>query len=130
KVNKPITWKLVGSPRAITLADAKGRPLRGIEAEAEVDAPALYIDRGVLSSIRVLRDFERLHSTPDEVMTAPALSGARLSWTRDRLDGEAGYLLAIEALGNARVSANAISSNSGAPMRLKLTALTGEQPLT
>jgi hypothetical protein len=130
KADKPIKWTLVGSPRAITLSDAKGRPLRGIEAEAEVDAPALHIDRAVLSSIRVLRDFERLHSAPDVVMTAPALSGARLSWTRDRLDGEAGYLLAIEALGNASVSANAISSDSGTSIRLKLTALTGEQPLT
>ena len=130
KTDQPVKWTLVGSPRAITLADAKGRPLRGIEAQAEVDAPALHVDRAVLSSIRVLRDFERLRSAPDEVMTSPALTGAQLSWTRDRLDGAAGYQLTIEALGNAKVSANTITSGSGAPLRLRLTALTGEQPLT
>ena len=84
---EPVTWKLVGSPRPITHTDARGRVLRGIEVEAEVDAPALHVERAVLSSIRVLRDFERLHAAPDEVMTPAASSDARLSWTRDRLDG-------------------------------------------
>jgi hypothetical protein len=130
KMDVPMRWTLIGSPRAVTLADANGRALRGIEAQAEVDVPALHVDRAVLSSIRVLRDFDRLRSVPDEVITAPVLGGARLSWARDRLDGAAGYQLAIEAMGNAKVSANVISSGSGAPLRLKLTALTGEQPLT
>jgi hypothetical protein len=146
KTDHAVKWTLIGAPRPITQADEKGRPLRGIEAQAEVDATMLRVDRAVLSSIRVLRDFERLHTAPDEVMAAPVVNGSQLSWARDRLDGTAGYRLTIEALGEAHVSADAITANeSGATesdtpgadgragsarLRIKITALTGEPPLT
>jgi hypothetical protein len=128
KSDRPVKWTLVGAPRAITQADAKGRPLRGIEAQAEVDATTLRVDRAVLSSIRVLRDFERLHTAPDEVMAAPVVNGSRLSWARDRLDGTAGYQLTLEAMGDTRISPTEIVGNGR--LRLKITALTGESPLT
>jgi hypothetical protein len=128
--DEPVEWTLNGSPRAVSLADARGRPFHGIEAVVEVSTPALRIDRAVLSSVRVLRDFERLRSAPDEILTSPQLDGPRLVWTRDRLDGGAEYRLIVEALGDATVSTDGISSSSGAPLRLKVTALTSEQPLT
>jgi hypothetical protein len=146
KTDRPVKWRLIGAPRPITQRDEKGRPLRGIEAQAEVDASTLRLDRAVLSSIRVLRDFERIHTAPDEVMAAPAVSGAQLSWARDRLDGAAGYRLTIEALDDAHVSPSEITANAsagaetgdatdgsagpGARLRLKIIALTGEPPLT
>jgi hypothetical protein len=129
KTDEPVEWTLSESPRPVSLVDAHGRPLHGVEAVAEVNAPALRVDRAVLSSIRVLRDFERLRSAPDEVLTSPVLSGTRLSWARDRLDGAAEYRLVVEALGDSKVSTDSISSSSGAPLRLKLIALTSEQPL-
>jgi len=129
KTDEPVQWTLSESPRPVSLVDAHGRPLHGIEAVAEVNAPTLRVDRAVLSSIRVLRDFERLHSAPDEILTSPVLSGTRLVWTRDRLDGAAEYRLVIEALGDSQMSTDGISSNSGAPLRLRLIALTSEQPL-
>ena len=139
RADDPIEWTLEEAPHPVSLVDAHGRPLHGIEAivlsptlgdfnEDLVLATALRLDRAVLSSVRVLRDFEGLRSVPDEISTSPVLSGRRLVWARDRLDGAAEYRLAIEALGDAKVSTDAISSAT--PLRLKLSALTSEPPLT
>jgi hypothetical protein len=130
KTAEPVEWQVVGAPRAVTLADSRGRPLRGIEADVQVDAASLRIDRAVLSSVRVLRDFELLRSLPQDVSTAPVATGRGLSWARDRLDGAAGYRLTLEAAGDASVSADEIRRGPLGPLRLKLTALTGEPPLT
>ena len=128
RADDPIEWTLEEAPHPVSLVDAHGRPLHGIEAIVDVSATALRMDRAVLSSVRVLRDFEGLRSVPDEISTSPVLSGRRLVWARDRLDGAAEYRLAIEALGDAKVSTDAISSAT--PLRLKLSALTSEPPLT
>ncbi|HET7131967.1 MAG TPA: hypothetical protein VFJ95_06945, partial [Gammaproteobacteria bacterium] len=103
KTDEPVEWQLVGPPRAVTRADSQGRPLRGIEADVQVDAQSLRIDRAVLSSVRVLRDFELLRTLPQELFTAPVASGQTLSWERDRLDGAPGYRLVLEAAGDASV---------------------------
>src|SRR5262249_36322900 len=92
---KPVTWTLVGSPRPVTLKDGKGRPLRGIEADVQVDTQALRPAHALLSSVRVLRDYEALGRAPDEVTVEPRLENGRLIWARDRLDGAAGYRLSL-----------------------------------
>jgi hypothetical protein len=130
KSETPVSWTLVGSPRAVTIADAKGRPLRGIEAELRANAPTLAPARAVLSSVRVLRDYEALGTLPDELMVASRLESRRLVWARDRLDGAAGYRLSIEAVGDTKITANAITPGGGGSIQLKLIALTGEAPLT
>lgn len=139
KSERPVSWTLVAAPRAITIPDAKGRPLRGIEAEVRVDAKTLRPARAVLSSVRVLRDYEASGTMPDELMATPRLQNRTLVWARDRLDGAAGYRLSIEALGDTTITAGAItggggtsgtSGTSSSSIRLKIIALTGEQPLT
>jgi hypothetical protein len=145
KSEKPVSWTLVGSPRAVTQKDAKGRVLRGIEAEVLADvqtapsagAPAtLRMERAVLSSVRVLRDYEALHTVPDELVVSPELENSRrLVWSRDRLDDAAGYRLSIEALGDTTITPGSITSATGTrdpagQIRLKILALTGEPPLT
>jgi hypothetical protein len=127
----PVTWRLAESPRPVRLDDAKGRPLRGIEAEVVAGAQGLSVSRAVLSSVRVLRDYEALGTAPENLSTPPVLQTSRLSWTRERLDGGPGYLLSIEALDGARIDANgSITRAAGEELRLKVTALTGETPLT
>jgi glycogen debranching enzyme len=130
KAQKPVGWTLAESPRPITLADSKGRELHGIEALATIDADAIDIDRAVLSSVRVLRDYELLDTAPAEVLTSPVLDRKQLVWSRDRLDGAPGYRLSIEALDGAAISATSIKSSGSGPIRLKIQALTGETPLT
>jgi hypothetical protein len=152
--NKPVTWTLVGPPKPITVNDAKGRPLHGIEAEAIVDTSSLRTRGAVLSSIRVLRDYEAHVPPPNETFTAPILKDKHITWARDRLDDTAGYRLDIEVLGGAQLTSapvplsraldeNAppsasiantasvqISGGGNGKLRLKITAVTGEPPLT
>jgi len=128
--NPPIVWKLVTPPKPLTRSDAKHRPLRGIEFEIETSARELRPSGAVLSSVRVLRDYELQRKSPAEVLVAPVVGNARLTWARDRLDGAAGYRLSIEALGGTRVAADRFTAADGEPLRLRVQALTGETPLT
>ncbi len=130
KTATPVTWTLLGEPRATTLNDGRGRALRGIVAEATVDAAALQVDRAVLSSVRVLRNYQAAGTVAAELLVTPLQRGNGLSWSRDRLDGAAGYRLTIEALDGASVSGGTFAARAGQPLRLKILALTGELPLT
>ena len=129
RTTQPVSWTLMSAPRPLTTRDSKGRELHGIEFEVETDVAELRPHAAVLSSIRVLRDYELQAKAPAEVLVAARASGARVSWTRDRLDGAAGYQLIVEAAGTAAVDAQKFSA-AGKSLRLRIRALTGEQPLT
>jgi hypothetical protein len=130
KTTEPISWTLVTPPRTLKAFDKGRRPLHGIQFEVETDARELRLRGAVLSSVRVLRDYELLREAPAEVLVAPEIGRARISWTRNRLDGAAGYRLSIEALAGASVSAKAITAGPQERLRLRISALTGETPLT
>lgn len=128
-VPRTVTWTLVGRPRTVTLSDARGRPLRGIEAEATVDADVLTFRETLLSSVRVLRDYASGAVVPATVL-APAVTTRRsVTWSRDRLDGAAGYRLSIQVLGDGTASRTALRRGPSRPLRLKIVAATGERPL-
>jgi hypothetical protein len=127
---EPVDWKLLASPRPITALDGKRRELHGIEFEIEVAARELRLRGAVLSSIRVLRDYELQSTVPAEVMVAPRAGGGAVSWSRDRLDGAAGYQLAIESTNGGSLDGQAFTAAAGKPLRLRVRALTGEPPLT
>jgi hypothetical protein len=130
KTAAPVTWTLVAAPRPLNMLDEKGRPLHGIEFEVTTDAAALKPRAAVLSSIRVLRDFELLGKAPEEVLVVPRVTSNELSWVRDRLDGAAGYQLRVSARLGASVAGGLLEAGSGAALRLRIRALTGETPLT
>jgi hypothetical protein len=80
----------------------------------------------VLSSIRVLRDFELQEDAPTEVMVAPGLAGGRLSWARDRLDGAAGFRVLANQTPTPLLPAwNATSSRGCVPELSNRCAATG-----
>src|ERR1700674_3834487 len=55
----PVTWRLLGRPQPLIVKDERGRPLYGMTAEASVTGAAdLSIKQAVLSSVRVLRDYQ------------------------------------------------------------------------
>jgi hypothetical protein len=68
----PVRWTL-GSVKGVSRPDAQGRALHGIEAEATVDA-SLVVRDAVLSSVRVLRDYQINGTYPPEVKIAPSLT--------------------------------------------------------
>jgi hypothetical protein len=125
----PVHWNLTTEPQAITATDHAGRQLHGIEAEATVTASDLGIKQAVLSSVRVLRDYEALGKAPASVLVAPELHGKTMTWARDRLDGAAGYRLSI-AVAAGDWQGERIVADADGKIGLKITALTGEVPLT
>jgi hypothetical protein len=129
----PVNWQL-REVRGVSRPDARGRILHGIEAQATVDAP-LVVKDAVLSSVRVLRDYQINGAYPAEVKSAPKVTSNGIEWSRPRLDGAAGYALTIIAENGAAHGGNGASltltpSRTGEALRLRITALTGETPLT
>ncbi|HET7756325.1 MAG TPA: hypothetical protein VFK87_03630, partial [Steroidobacteraceae bacterium] len=122
------SWTVQGRLRPIHDTDAKGRALYGVVADATVQAPELVIRQAVLSSVRVLRDYQSLGSIPVELAAAPTVRGRTISWSRDRLDGAAGYRLALEVTDGA-LDGGRLRAGADGRIGLRITALTGETPL-
>jgi len=126
----PVSWALIGRPQPLFDKDERGRPLYGMTAEASVSGAAnLSIKQAVLSSVRVLRDYQALATFPAEVATTATIQGSTITWARDRLDGAAGYRLSVQITHGA-LHAEHFTPGSDGKIGLKITALCGETPLT
>lgn len=124
KLRKPV------KPVQITLSD--GRVRRGVSAEIVVDRQQLVVERALLGSVRVLRDFGYGNSIPVEVEATPVIAGNVISWQRRRLDGGPGYAMTVELLNGTAMKVGQkirlVSASGG--LHLRITALTGDEPLT
>jgi hypothetical protein len=129
----PVHWTL-GEVQGVSRPDANKRALHGIEASATVDANVVVRD-AVLSSVRVLRDYQIKGAYPAEVKSVAKTTQKTIEWSRPRLDGAAGYSLSItvengEVRGGNGAPLMLSASRVGEALRLRITALTGETPLT
>ena len=59
-------WKIRGEPGPVDTHDGKGRPLHGISADVAIADRELDMSQAVLSSIRVLRDYQTAGTLPPE----------------------------------------------------------------
>jgi hypothetical protein len=130
----PVQWTLTELEDA-QQSDRSGRPLHGIVAEASVAAKRLVVRDAVLGSVRVLRDFQLGVAYPASVRTSARVSSNRVTWARARLDGAPGYSIMIDLLdgdirGGGSEPVVLTPDGDGKPLRLRITALTGERPLT
>ena len=125
----PVSWALESSPRPVALHDAAGRPLHGIVAEATAATRSLTLRQALLSSVRVLRDFEGQGRAPEQILARPAITSNRMVWARDRIDGAAGYFLSVELL-DGSIRGDQLNAGSDGMLRLRITAASGETPLT
>lgn len=125
----PADWSMPAPAQPVAMPDAKGRPLHGVTFTIETKTPRLVAKQAVLSSIRVLRDYQALGTAPAEVLTASTVQGDTILWQRDRLDGAPGYRLALRVL-DGRIDGQTIEAGKDGTIRLAITALTGEAPLT
>jgi len=127
--SSPLTWTLRGRPQPVIDRDAKGRPLYGMKAEVSVTGVSdLIVKQAVLSSVRVLRDYQALGTFPAEVAVHPTIQGTTVTWARDRLDGAAGYRLRIDVTEGTLRADHFTAAKGG--IRLTITAVSGETPLT
>ncbi len=127
--DKPVTWALSGDLEPVTDHDARGRPLFGLTADLIATASELVPRQGLLSSVRILRDFQAGAPIPPQVIVAPRIDADRLEWVRDRLDGAAGYRLTVEVT-HGSLEGGRIHAAADGTIGLRITALTGEKPLT
>ncbi|MBW6526933.1 hypothetical protein KZ813_08805 [Sphingomonas sp. RHCKR7] len=125
----PVTWRLDRAPAAITLPDARGRPLHGIRAVASLAAPRLALRQAVLSNVRFLRDYQSVGRFPSEVAVAPRVNRDTITYARDRADGAPGYRLTLRVLAG-RVERGTLVAGRDGRIRVEITALTGDTPLT
>jgi glycogen debranching enzyme len=124
-----VHWLLAGAPQPVQASDREGRALRGIVALVSVTAPDLEPRQAVVSSIRVLRDYQQTASMPPSVSVAPRVEGRSMVWSRDRLDGAAGYRLELEVT-HGELQAGHFRAAADGTIGLRITGLTGEPPLT
>ena len=122
-------WTLRGPLTIVHDVDPKGRPLYGIRTDAAIDAQGLELRQAVLSSVRVLRDYQALGTMPPELSAAPRVQERTLSWSRERLDGACGYRLVLEVT-DGQVQDGQLRAGPDGRIGLRITALTGEAPLT
>jgi hypothetical protein len=127
---QPVRWGLSGRPQPLTTKDTRGRPLYGMTAEViATGSTDLRFRQAVLSSVRVLRDYQALGTFPAEVAIGATSQDSTITWARDRLDGAAGYRLSIQVT-HGSPHADHITAASDGKIALKITALSGEMPLT
>lgn len=111
-----------------------GGVLHGITAELTAAGGPVEVRQPITGSVRIIRDFENAGVPPAEIDMAPRVSGDKVVWQRRRLDGASGYHLSIEVLSGAvarsRSRAIVLSPGADGRLRLRVTALTGDTPLT
>jgi len=122
-------WSVASALHAAQTLDSHGRALNGISVEATITAPKLRVRQAVLSSIRELRDFQSLGKNNPLVHADEEVRGNALVWSRDRLDGAAGYSLMLEVT-RGSLNDGQLSADASGTIGLKIMGLTGEPPLT
>ena len=127
--SEPVRWALRGTPRIIQRPDRRGRTLYGLVSEVTVEASDLQVRQAVLSSVRLLRDYQSLGTVPAAVAARPRVQGRTLSWSRDRLDGAAGFQMVLEVTHGAVRDGHIVAGSDGR-IALRITGLSGETPLT
>jgi hypothetical protein len=125
----------------ITDHDYKGRILHGITADVRASGTDLTLQQALLSSIRLLRDYQAPGQTqrpvqpgtqggpPSDIEVTPTTTAQTISWARSRADGAAGYRLTVKVTDGSLHDAR-ITRGADGHIGLRITALTGELPLT
>jgi hypothetical protein len=132
KTDAPVRWS-ANAPLTPVQEPAGGLMLHGFQVDLAVDARTLAVERGDVGSLRFIRGAVDMASVADRPEIMAESSGSEVRWARSRADGESRYVLTIEVL-NGRADAlgdsSARFSTDAGELRLRLTALTGDAPLT
>ena len=94
----------------------------------QIDAPALTVQKAVLGSVRVLRDYMHTRQLPAELRFTRSL-GPPLRWSHLSPGGKTRYELVLEPLGGARArskpdgAVELAAADAERSMRWRLTAL-------
>jgi len=134
KVDKSIDWQEIKIIEGVKQFNQDKEPLYGIQAELITSAKELRVKQAVLSNVRIIRDYLHTSAVPEQIENEVSIEGQSITWYRDRLDGIGGYKLQVTVLQGS------VSGGKGSPivfkapennlLTLRVTALTGDKPLT
>lgn len=124
RIAKSASWRIERGPSPLLV-----NGMNGIVTTASLDAPSLSIKQAILSNVRYLRDYQAVGRFPEGVGTAPQIDGSTIRYKRNRLDGAPGYELVLRVL-DGRVEGTKIIGDANGQIRMEITALTGDKPLT
>lgn len=134
QVALPIQWQDIKQISALAQENRGGDALYGVEAQITTQAKQLVVEQAVLSSVRVLRDYQQSNAVPDSIQNEVSLNGQSVTWYRDRLDGKGGYKLHIDVIqghvSGGKGSPVTFTAVEGMPLKFRVQALTGDKPLT
>jgi hypothetical protein len=131
--DEPLAWAPEVAIEPASLA-VEGGTLRGVRAVLRATGGPVTVRDAVTGSIRVIRDADDGIAPPATTSVLPRFDEAEVTWLRRRVDGAPGYLLEIEVL-DGRMTHGASGAIQFHPdargnLELRVTALTGEPPLT
>jgi len=122
-------WRIAAAARPLAASDPRGRTLHGVTFAATIRVKQLQVRRAVLTSIRVLRDYQALGTVPDGLDPVLTVRGNELTWARDRLDGAPGYRLSLR-IDRGTLHGTTIAAAADGTIAVTVAALTGDTPLT
>jgi len=129
-----LEWRPVARIEAARRTPPGGGTLRGVTVDLEAAGGPVSIVKAAVGSVRVIREFEHTGALPPELETTPDASSRVVTWQRRRLDGAPGYYLSLELLeGEASGGGSKpieLSPGPNGRLRLSVTGLTGDTPLT
>ncbi len=126
-----LRWQHQQAPQALP---PEG-PLLGLSVRLHANADTLVVRRGLMGSIRMLREYQHCRRVPPQCDARPELTAQSATWARARLDGAAGYRLHLRLLDGGRVEPlpdgrlRLHAAHAGAGLRLLLEARSGDEPL-
>jgi hypothetical protein len=131
----PLSWRSDVKIEPVHRESPSGA-MHGISAALTATGGPVTIRQAITGSVRVIRQYQDSGDVPPDVLTEARRSNREIIWQRRRLDGAAGYFLSLEVL-NGSVSSGAgqdgamvLSPGPNGELRLRITALTGDRPLT
>lgn len=130
----PLQWDRIADMHPVQGRDHAGRALFGVRGQVALHGGALRVRGAVLSSARVLRDYQGDGRLPAAVAAEMRHDAGGVHWSRDRLDGGAGYALSLKLdSGTLETDADGVVCllpGDDGVLHLTITALCGEKPLT
>jgi hypothetical protein len=119
----------------VAIEPAQSGTLRGVTVDLVATGGPIAVKQAILSNVRVIRSYQDSGAAPAEILVEPEVAAREVIWRRSRLDGKSGYQLSIQVLSGSVSRASPGRSVELVPpsdgqLRLRLTALTGEPPLT
>ena len=131
--DEPLAWTPEVTIEPASL-EAQGGTLHGINVLLRATGGAVTVRNALTGSIRVIREADDGIQPPAATTAKPRFDERGVTWLRRRVDGAPGYLLAVEVLGgrmtHGESRAIAFHPDARGRLELRVTALTGERPLT